>query len=919
MISYSPLAIPLSSGRDLTLVRRDLFDARFQLISEAEEDPDEETSKREKISESSLKFVDSPSDLVPGVYEGGLKTWECALDLVDYLENGGARRPTGKVILELGCGTAIPSIYLLERLFAQPPTNTGLPMTHIHLQDYNDAVLQLVTLPNILLNWYMSPASISFRQSITSTEVSFPPVDSTAPGELPITSELVAAFQDSLPAFNISLRFFAGSWETFDLQQSLSLTKEDANGDRTYDMVLTSETIYRVESLSALIELMKKAVGQHEYQCLVAAKVLYFGVGGGVSEFVARVEGQSGRVETVWEKSAGVGRKIMQVLRLFDLELRLLFYMPPSPLELWSSSAKGHIHRDLDPACHFFRNIDIPLEDFVTALFSISKDDISGIESRPWDMIDDLVSNYGRMVQEKTHESKLYPFFQRILVRLAQELGKDEDLAFVARTVHTSGLKNQYFSRKPDGLIWWNTGDHAWHLMKATIEMKRRHEYNHLEFGYLPQTMPDIVYDTELPSRGSKAGPSAPRIPTNLEMPQLAGNPSTQPSDLLPLPSAVSPDGVTATISDSRIIPPVPPGPLPNKTPLESEARKQNKRRKTSRLTIDHTKIVNHALESMGSTVHRRWSIGVMVDNFWVTFWYFDRMGAIVTQPFDFAEEPWKLALVTLALGRCTPAQAGFEPLILQPNGDATTDLPSFDRPINTVVGAEIVLPCDIAKPSKQDPRFVITAPPLYVYRGVVGRGSIVYPVKAFSGQFQNRELVAKWSWPLAVRKREHELIDRLRKLVPSMRQHLPEVIEHREYSMNEVNLPRYKMGSGEESLGHEARKLTIVILPRYKHLWELETVEKFNKLLFRISRPSRRVLFAAVQSAFKPLIGAWLEPLLNLFAQAQFRMLDHDRNYAFDKDTMGGILTFESFMKAIGVVPRDIAAESNSDLGHYG
>ncbi|KAF4580400.1 hypothetical protein EYR40_003116 [Pleurotus pulmonarius] len=613
MISYSPLSIPLSSGRDLTLVRRDLFDARFQLISEAEEDPDEETSKREKISESSLKFVDSPSDLVPGVYEGGLKTWECALDLVDYLENSGARSPTGKVILELGCGTAIPSIYLLERLFAQPPTNTGLPMTHIHLQDYNDAVLQLVTLPNILLNWYMSPASASFRESITSSEVSFPPVDSTAPGELPITSELVTAFQDSLLAFNISLRFFAGPWETFDLQQSLSLTKEDgelyftvlrivnssiascfvADRDRTYDMVLTSETIYRVESLSALIELMRKSVGQHEYQCLVAAKVLYFGVGGGVSEFVARVEGQSGRVETVWEKSAGVGRKIMQLLlpthvgaAVIRPRIAIAFLemvsclclvlvdvlanashvdMPPSPLELWSSSAKGYIRSDLDPANHFFRNIDIPLEDFVTALVSISKDDISSVKSRTWDMVNDLVSNYGRMVQQKTHESKLYPFFQRILVRLAQELGKDEDLAFVARTVHTSGLKNQYSSREPDGSIWWNTRDHVWHLMKATIEMKQRHEYNNFEFGYLPQTMPDIVYDTEVPGRGSKAGPSAPRIPTIIEMPQLAGNPSTQPSDLLPVPSAVSPDGVTATISESRIIPPVPPGPLPNK------------------------------------------------------------------------------------------------------------------------------------------------------------------------------------------------------------------------------------------------------------------------------------------------------------------------------------------------------------------
>lgn len=177
----------------------------------------------------------------------------------------------------------------------------------------------------------MSPASVYFRESISSSKVSFPPADSTVPGELPITSELVAAFQDSLLAFNISLRFFAGSWETFVLQQSLSLTREDgewylralhirlingfvaADHDRTYDIVLTSETIYRLESLSALIDVMKKAVGQHDYQCLVAAKVLYFGVGGGVSEFVARVEGQSGRVETVWEKSEGVGRKIMRV------------------------------------------------------------------------------------------------------------------------------------------------------------------------------------------------------------------------------------------------------------------------------------------------------------------------------------------------------------------------------------------------------------------------------------------------------------------------------------------------------------------------------------------------------------------------------------------------------------------------------
>ena len=34
---------------------------------------------------SNVEFIDAPSDLVPGVYEGGLKTWECSLDLVACL------------------------------------------------------------------------------------------------------------------------------------------------------------------------------------------------------------------------------------------------------------------------------------------------------------------------------------------------------------------------------------------------------------------------------------------------------------------------------------------------------------------------------------------------------------------------------------------------------------------------------------------------------------------------------------------------------------------------------------------------------------------------------------------------------------------------------------------------------------------
>lgn len=73
-------------------MRRDLFDARFQLLAQ------------ERDEQAAL--VDAPADLVPGVYEGGLKTWECALDLAAYLDRDvlsaqAARRVRGLRVLEV--------------------------------------------------------------------------------------------------------------------------------------------------------------------------------------------------------------------------------------------------------------------------------------------------------------------------------------------------------------------------------------------------------------------------------------------------------------------------------------------------------------------------------------------------------------------------------------------------------------------------------------------------------------------------------------------------------------------------------------------------------------------------------------------------------------------------------------------------
>ncbi|KZV73910.1 hypothetical protein PENSPDRAFT_626633 [Peniophora sp. CONT] len=284
-LSYSRLRLP---DTYVFLARRDLFDARFQVIAA-------EDAGREKLA-----FLDAPSDLVPGKYEGGLKTWECSVDLAAYLESsvckGDGSWVRGKHILELGCGTAVPSLLLFSRLLealAKEPAQNDTASTILHLQDYNRSVLELVTLPNVLLTWYTSPLAEAYR---ASEDLADPDTDD-ADLHLSITPYLVTAFKTSLSTHNISLHFFSGSWDGFPTSTS-------------YDCVLTSETIYREESIPPLLQVLRESKAD---TCLVAAKVLYFGVGGGVQEFVKAVEKQDGKVEDVWDQREGVARKIMSV------------------------------------------------------------------------------------------------------------------------------------------------------------------------------------------------------------------------------------------------------------------------------------------------------------------------------------------------------------------------------------------------------------------------------------------------------------------------------------------------------------------------------------------------------------------------------------------------------------------------------
>ena len=155
----------------------------------------------------------------------------------------------GKKVLELGCGQGLAGITAIMC--------GGV----VHFQDYDVDVVENLTIPIVMRNIERADSTCSNNS-----------------------------------------RFFAGDWGT--LREVL---------DETYDVVLTSETIYSVENMPRLLGCIKSVrISLHLYfdivksshlcnmcmQCLkkpngicyVSAKSFYFGVGGGVAAFKKLVD-----------------------------------------------------------------------------------------------------------------------------------------------------------------------------------------------------------------------------------------------------------------------------------------------------------------------------------------------------------------------------------------------------------------------------------------------------------------------------------------------------------------------------------------------------------------------------------------------------------------------------------------------------
>ena len=197
-------------------------------------------------SSSASAYSLASHDLVKGKYEGGLKLWECAIDLTKYVVRERVveamvtlSKSKSFRVLELGCGHGVPGIASLmaHEKMEKDGKDTTLLCT---LADYNEEVLTEVTIPNARMNGVCEQCT-----------------------------------------------FLAGDWD--DLVAAPSEQSEAFLSKDEFDLILTSDTIYNVDDAKKLAKVIHHCLKKNANEnaiALVAAKRYYFGVGGSTATFM---------------------------------------------------------------------------------------------------------------------------------------------------------------------------------------------------------------------------------------------------------------------------------------------------------------------------------------------------------------------------------------------------------------------------------------------------------------------------------------------------------------------------------------------------------------------------------------------------------------------------------------------------------
>lgn len=175
------------------------------------------------------------------------------------------------------------------------------------LADYNPSVLHLVTLPNFILAWAFPRLTEPRLQEAVSD------------GELELTPEIIEEFRAFLESSHITLSFLSGAWSQEFLDLLYQSKSQSATALTERALVLGAETIYSpfalasfTETLLAILRKERDTTPDGQAAAMVAAKRVYFGVGGSLDDFVSKMQNLGASVEALREESYGVRRGVVR-------------------------------------------------------------------------------------------------------------------------------------------------------------------------------------------------------------------------------------------------------------------------------------------------------------------------------------------------------------------------------------------------------------------------------------------------------------------------------------------------------------------------------------------------------------------------------------------------------------------------------
>jgi hypothetical protein len=201
-------------------------------------------------------------DLIPGQYEGGIKLWECSIDLCNFLPGYiGWYNLENLNVLELGCGHGLPGLYFLLR------------NSNVMFQDFNKEILTKIT------GGYIS---------------------------------------DLNKRYNLDLKsygFMDGDWKDFSTKLNSCDYIGGTKFSSKFDIIVSADTIYNTQNYDSFYSILKDHLNNPGI-CFIASKKFYFGVGGGTNQFIEYINNKGDfSVKVAKEINDGVSN-IRQILEL---------------------------------------------------------------------------------------------------------------------------------------------------------------------------------------------------------------------------------------------------------------------------------------------------------------------------------------------------------------------------------------------------------------------------------------------------------------------------------------------------------------------------------------------------------------------------------------------------------------------------